>query len=265
MNGGTLRLNRGDDCAGAADGIARLLAMAGLRAIARLAGGVGVVLDSRRRDPEGGGAAEVGAEGAGRDHGDADAERRHLLGQRIRHRLDAELDHVVVADARVGDEPADRADVDDMPAPACPHPGQHRLDQLQRSEQVGVEQGMDVLVLAFLDRGQIAVAGVVDEHVHAAEAGLGRRDRRRDLARIGHVELDRKRRLAVRGREVGDVVALSRGDDDTVARGECLLGKRTAEPLGTAGDEPDCVFRDHGPSSILRWRRRGDARSVRLG
>ena len=41
---------------------------------------------------------------------------------------------------------------------------------------MGVEELTDGVVLALLDRGAIAVAGVVDQHVDAAEPLLGRRD-----------------------------------------------------------------------------------------
>ena len=62
------------------------------------------------------------------------------------------------------------------PDPRARIPGQHRLDHVHRAEEVRVEQRSHLVVVALLDGGEVAVARVVDEHVEAAERGVGRGD-----------------------------------------------------------------------------------------
>ena len=88
------------------------------------------------------------------------------------------------------------------PLPWARIPGQHGLDRVDHAEVVGVEERADLGVLALLDRGEVAVAGVVDQHVDPAEGLLGRGDRARDLGLVGDVERDGERAVA----EVGDEV-----------------------------------------------------------
>ncbi len=158
----------------------------------------GVVVDRRRRlvhRPLG----PVGAEGAGLDRGHLDAERRDLLGQRLGQRLERELRRGVVGVGRVGDEPGHRGDVDDVPAALRAHPGQHRLERVDDAEVVGVEERAHLGVVALLDRRQVAVAGVVDQHVDAAERGRAAAATAASIcASVGDVE--RRRRCAARRR-----------------------------------------------------------------
>jgi hypothetical protein len=47
--------------------------------------------------------------------------------------------------------------------------GQHLLDDSGQSEDVDVEQVSHLLRLPFLDGAEVAVSGVVDQHVDAVE------------------------------------------------------------------------------------------------
>ena len=114
-------------------------------------------------------AGPVGAERAGLDDQDLDPERRDLLGERFGQALDGELGRRVIAGAGKADEAAHRRDVDDRARLLGPHDRQHRARHRGEAEKIGLEHGADVGVLALLDRGEIAVAGVVDEDVDAAE------------------------------------------------------------------------------------------------
>ena len=58
------------------------------------------------------------------------------------------------------------------PRAARTHAGQHGLDHRDDAEVVRVEERADLVVLAFLDGRHVAVAGVVHEHVDAAEGAL---------------------------------------------------------------------------------------------
>jgi len=165
MHGRLVGFDRGDDRARTASRVARLLAMALLRADATIAGGIVIVTDPRRRLLDRVRSTEPRAEGTWCHHGNADAEQPYLFRERVRHRLDRELRHVIIADAGIGDEPTDRADIDDTPVPARAHARQHGHDECDWPEQVGLEQRADIVVLAFLDRGEIAVTGIIDENV----------------------------------------------------------------------------------------------------
>ena len=62
-------------------------------------------------------------------------------------------------------------------------PGSTALIVRDGAEEVGLEQGSDVGVVALLDRGAVAVAGVVHQDVDAAEARPRPRGPRRRPAR----------------------------------------------------------------------------------
>ena len=58
------------------------------------------------------------------------------------------------------------------PLPCARMPGSTALMSVDHAEVVGVEELADLGVLALLDRRHVAVAGVVDQHVDAAEASV---------------------------------------------------------------------------------------------
>ena len=58
-------------------------------------------------------------------------------------------------------------------------PGKDGLDHRDGTEEVGFEQRPDFGVVALLDGGAVTVAGVVDQHVDAAETFLRLRARQR--------------------------------------------------------------------------------------
>src|SRR5271165_7314804 len=88
-----------------------------------------------------------------------------LLAERVRHPLQGKFCGGVVTGARRCEAAGDRGDVDDRPTAACPHAGQHCLDQRHRSEEIGGEQLVYVVFVRFLHGGSIPMASVVDEHV----------------------------------------------------------------------------------------------------
>ena len=75
-----------------------------------------------------------------------------------------------------------------MAAAARPHARQHLPGQRDQSEDVGLELRPDMILLALLDRREIAVAGIVHEHVDTAEPRLCLGDRRGDVLPVGNVE-----------------------------------------------------------------------------
>ena len=124
------------------------------------------------------------------------------------------------------------------PGPAGAHAGQHRLHHAERAEQVDLVHRLDGRFVALLDRGDIAIAGIVHEHVDRAEPRLRGRHRRTDLRGIGDVERQRKRAIGMGGDDVRHVPRLARGDDRLLADRQHMAGDGAADAGGAAGDEP---------------------------
>ncbi len=64
-----------------------------------------------------------------------------------------------------------------MAAMSCPHARQHGFDAFDEAEDIGVEHLAHRFVLAFLDRGKVALAGIVQQHIGVSEPGMRLRDR----------------------------------------------------------------------------------------
>jgi hypothetical protein len=87
-------------------------------------------------------------------------------------------------------------------------------------------------------KSSIELAGVVDHDVEAAEGVDRGADGGVGLRTIGHVERDRAHRLRVALDQIGELLWPTGGRDEPVADRENGLGECTAEPSGSAGDEP---------------------------
>lgn len=114
------------------------------------------------------------------------------------------------------------------------HARQDGADDVGQAEDVDVEDPADLFVGALLHGGEVADAGVVDDHVDAAEVVLGSRDGFLDLRGVGDVE-GQGERLVVSGDEVLDLIDVPGGDDGLVAGGEDLYldwAQVTSEVVG---------------------------------
>ena len=176
------------------------------------------------------------------DDRDTEPERPYLAGQRFGQAFDGEFGRVVVANAGKAHEPALRGQVDDVAAAACTHARQHRLGHRDQAEHVGLELRAYLVVLALLDRGHVAVACVVDEHVDRAELRLGLLDGVGHLRRLRHVQRQSQRVVGKFGGNVLNTCSITRGDDGAAATLEDDARYLAAEACGAAGDEPDRVF-----------------------
>jgi hypothetical protein len=78
-----------------------------------------------------------------------------------------------VASSNGGTARPDRGNVHDRAVTSLAHPGQDSLDQRGRTEEVGGKQLLGLVLLCLLHGRAIAMAGVIDQDIDAAEVSLG--------------------------------------------------------------------------------------------
>ena len=126
--------------------------------------GLGDVADDHR------GACPVGLEPARLDDDHLDAERRGLGPEHAAEAVDGELGGLVGGDAgRAADASAHGGELHDQAAALLAEHGDGRLGDVVDAPEVGLELGAEVRVGGGLDGRHVRVAGVVDDHVEAAE------------------------------------------------------------------------------------------------
>ena len=153
----------------------------------RLADRVGigrVALSDVRR-----GAREIRAEATRLDDGHVDAERRHLGRKHLGEALDAELRRRIRRSPYRAGAAADRGDLDEPAAALLAKQRDGCLGHDDGAEEVGLDLRSEGIDRRVLDRRHVAVSGVVDDDVQAAEPiqggrhGTGGRRLIRDIER----------------------------------------------------------------------------------
>ena len=124
------------------------------------------------------------------------------------------------------------------PPPWARRCGSSGADELDRPDQVGRDDVLDLLVGEFLRRAEQAVAGVADDHVDASELGERAFDNLADRRCVGHVEHFGVEGLGITLEQIGDLARIADGSDDAVAALKELIGELTAEAAADASDEP---------------------------
>ncbi len=226
------------------EGLRQLARIAGLGVVghfrmrAGLADRVRIVGDLLRRAHHRLIVEEVGAEEAGLDHRDADAERRDFGGQRLADAFDRELGRTVDAPARIADITADRREVDDMAGALAAHVRQHGAGDVQQAEHVGAVDAQRLFGARLLDAAEQTVAGVVDQHVDPAERLHSDAGRFMRLRLIGDVELHGQQPLVL-AELLFDRRRVAGGCNHRVALGQGFRRDPCAEAAGRSCDEPD--------------------------
>ncbi len=137
------------------------------------------------------------------------------------------------------------------------------------AEEVGVHDRPQFGVWGLLDRPQHREAGIVDQHVDAAEPGDGGGHRGLGVVGLVYVEADGQHPFGGQGREFVQLVGASSGGHHVVTPGQGVLGEGAAEAGGGAGDEPGLGgghgelqgYRLNAPAiwppthSSIRWRK----------
>jgi hypothetical protein len=137
-------------------------------------------------------------------------------------------------------------------AAARAHARKDGLGQVDEAEHVGLEHGADLVVLTLLYRGQVAVAGIVDEDVNPAKAALCLANRIGDVRWPGHVQ-----RGGQDGRIAGKFIQAGRisgRGDDAVTVPHDRPHQFLTKAGRAAGDKPDgsILGHDRHPSE-RRW------------
>src|SRR5215475_7287424 len=226
-----------DDRIGGANGIAWLFATQLTQLAASRAGRRGVVGDLNGCIVRGR-AGPVGAETARLDERHLDPQRPDLHRQALGQPFNRELGCAVVSETRECRQPGYGGQVDDVPAPALPHSGQHRVRHLCQAEKIDVQNPVDLLLLALLDCGEVADAGVVHQDVDAAEVLVGATHSLRDLGGVGDVQPQRERAIFMPGDEVFDLLEVGGRHRHTISTGQHDSSELATEPGRTAGNEP---------------------------
>ena len=186
-----------------------------------------------------GGSREVRAEAPGLDDRDFDPERPDLFGEHLREALDTPFGRRVRAATDRADASSDGRELEDPARSLASHHRDSRLGQVHDAKEIGLKLGAEVLHGRVLDRGEVPIAGVVDQHIEAAEDVNGQLDGRNRRTLIGDVQRDGAHVVAVTLDQVGELLWIAGGGDQLVASGEYGLGDRPTQPPSASRDQPD--------------------------
>ena len=133
------------------------------------------------------------------------------------------------------------------PRRRCRIPRQHGLGHARETEEIRLEHGVDFLVFAFFHAGKIAVAGIVHEHVYAAEMACSAFFTASATSEaLVTSSFSASACLLRPADKVLNLLRVTRGDDHAVATIEQHFRKFASKSSGTTGDEPDCgILRRH--------------------
>lgn len=170
-----------------------------------------------------------------------DAEGGHLLGQGLGGPLQGGFGGGVISVAQGTPHPADGGDVaDPSPAP-LPHTGKGGPDEVHGPEEVDCKELCHLMGLALFDGSPVAVAGVVHQHVDAAEGALGLRHRPGNAVCTAEVQRQGQGPAGVgrgKGCQGGRVPG---GEGGPVSPGQDGFGDPLPQAAGAAGDEPSSL------------------------
>ena len=150
----------------------------------------------------------------------------------------AHFDAWYAPDVRERADAADGRHLQDVSGALLAQDRQRGLGDPQRTEQVGLELGAGLGLGELLDHAELAVAGVVDDDVEAAEVLVRPRDGGEVGVAVGDVELRSAGPVAVALDEVLEGGGVAGGGGDGVAalqRGDRSTRGRNPR---CAGDEP---------------------------
>src|SRR5215216_3083201 len=180
---------------------------------------------------------EFGGDGAGLDEGDADV-WQELSAQGFRPPVEAPFGGRIDAVASTRSPAGDRGDVDDVAATGL-ELVEEDLRGGDRAEEVDLDHLPVVVALITAEGTEQHDAGVVDQHVRAAQLLPHAFGGRNDAVAIGDVGLDGDGAVAEVAGKGSDAVKATREEGDAVAVRRQCTGGRFADAGGCAGDDGD--------------------------
>src|SRR2546430_1576788 len=184
-------------------------------------------------------ATPIGAEGAGLDDGDVDAERFDFVVEDLREAFAGELRGLVGAQPwRPADASTDGRELDEVTRALLAQHRQCRLRDVDDPEQIRLDLRAEDIVRHIFDRRKDGVAGVVDDDIEAAKRVDRQLDGRLRRLGVGYVEGTGAHALTVAPDEIVELLGPARGRHHVVAVLEDSLGEFPSETAGASRYQP---------------------------
>ncbi|VVM58710.1 hypothetical protein PS623_01144 [Pseudomonas fluorescens] len=180
-------------------------------------------------------AGKLRSDGAGLDFHHANAKRRQLQAQRGVQRVHGRLGRAISTGEWRHQHARDATDVNDQAA-ITPQQREQRASDPNQGEHVGFELLAQPIDTAIEHRAHGAVAGIVDEDIEAAMAGLQLICEACQLGTVIDVQLSRGK---ARCSQLGNGFGLARGGPDLMTGITKGIGKGAADAAGATGNQ-DC-------------------------
>ena len=205
-----------------------------------------------------GGGAPVSAHAAGLQGGHPDAEGRQFLGQHFGETAHGPFRRLVGAESRMADAPAYRRHLEDVAGALLAHDRHHRPGEVHHPEEIGFHLVVEIGSVHLLERHQMAIAGIVHQHIQAAPGVQGGLDRGLACLRIGHVQGGDAQRLRVAGCQIGEGFGIPGAGQKPIARRQNRFGDGAAQATGSPSQQPN-TRHDHlldnvmSDCSLITW------------
>src|SRR6266699_5681053 len=194
---------------------------------------------------------ELGAEEPRVDDRGGDAERRNLLLQRLHPALEAELRRGICRTEGKPDEAGGRRDRDNVPGAPLAHDRQDGAGDIHRPDEERPQLPVYLLRRQLLEVAGKEVAGIVDQHVDAAEPVDGGPRRRRGVGAVCDVQLE-DQQVTRLSHGLGYGVGVPAGGHDGVTCGQGGLDEIDAHATAGTSNKPNLLvsLASHGTSWI---------------
>jgi hypothetical protein len=167
-------------------------------------------------------------------------------GEHFGKTTDGPLRRLVGRHARGADAATDGGDVDDVTAATLTHMAYSGAGEIHHAEEIGFDLRAIVGGRHLLERDELAVTRVVDEHIELAER-VEREGHGGDAGGfVGYIECGDPERVGKPGLEIVEYLDASRRGNDTVTGRERRFGDIATETRAATGNEPDLC---HGDTS----------------
>src|SRR5437868_1142881 len=175
------------------------------------------------------------------------AEPSHLEGERLAQAFERPFRRVIHADVRKGGDATDRRHLQDVSTALRAKDRKRSLGHPQGPEEVGLDLRPRLFLAELLHHAELAVAGVVDDDVEAAEPLTRMTHSGENGVTVGDVERDGQDAVAVFREEVVELGDVASGGRDLVTAVEGCDRPFAAEAARGASDEPG--LRSHEKSN----------------